>query len=415
MRVLVTGAGGPIGKRVIQTFMDNISSDLEFILAVDSELTQPWFIPDDKKIWVSKDLNTIDDDWWETTVNSNQIDKIIYLESSENYNMYNLDNTSMDILNDSDNGFVSYLKSIVILPESSKVQVIYMSTDRVYSKDEYPDEMDEIILPVFNADQSNNTYQSNRYALIKLGYELEMQVLDTISLRIIRPFSIVSSEQGTDFPLSYIVLSAIRETDLYTYLNGDRGLTFTYSSDLANFLTKDIFDESLSSTLSSNIINFSRTRNYLPEEYLIEKIKNKISSNSIINYGTDVDNFEFVQRTPRTENSDIFYNPQVTIESIIEELLHDVDPVDKYAPVEITSSTYDINKILTITGTSEPFATISIQLGSGDTLVADADLNGYWVTTSEEAIDYNEIMDGHAYGTTPEKVQYSTVAFFIEP
>jgi len=402
-RILVTGAGGIVGLRVAKQIIENLGNDTEFLLAVDRDDKSPWFGNENDREWLSANLDEVNDSWWKTIVQNYEINTIYYLETIENINQHEPSDETLERFGASDLKFINYLKSVGSIDE---LKVVYLSTDKMYAGDEFPNELNPMVIIQPEGNPESFTPLLN-YATQKISSELSLLDIPNISLRIIRPFSIVSYEQSSDWPLTKTIIDAITGGDLKIYKDGRRGLAFTHVNDLATFINMDLF-----STIS-RIINFCAVQNYLPEEFLIQKIKDKTQSSSSVIFTTDI-TFPYIMKTPQIRNMAKIYRPVVPIEMILEEIINAInpDPLDVYQPLEVTGVEYVTNNILQISGTSEPLSTVSIALGTGEHLVSNVLENGSWSVQTEDGIYYEEPTTGVAYASKDGN-QYMTVIFDI--
>jgi nucleoside-diphosphate-sugar epimerase len=390
-KVLVVGSTGSLGKRALEK------------LKVDFEVIDLDLVGTSAGYQLDPDTLTISD--WDNW--TQDVATVYFLLGIENSNSYILSDTELDELSIIENSFSIFIRGKN--SSATPINVVYISTDRVYLGDGFPDSRDTI-----NIDNPGDDPELNsilRYTSLKRTTEINLLLTDNKFLRVIRPFSIVAPEQASDWPLSKYIINASRDFDLESFGGGNRGLAFTHVNDLINTVVSDLFSTEI--TPGSVILNVCRARNYLPEYFLIEKIKNKLESGSIINYGSITDNFKLVQKTPVTEDSELYNTPAITIEQIIEELKYAVDPVQRYQPLVVTSAIYDPNYYLTIAGTAEPLSTIAIQLGSGISLSTDTDASGFWSATTPDPHEYPDELEIYVFATTSEKAQYDTVLYVV--
>lgn len=428
IRIMITGAKGSIGTRIVQRILDEeFPQGVDFMLAQDREGILPWFPDTPKQKFINKNLEEADADWWFQMQDTYNIDTILYLESSENYNVYQPDLDLIKQLELSDTNFISYLRNDPTYPlpvdpndpenPEKFLKIAYISTDKMYINDEFPHELNPIMISQPEGNPELNTTFSV-YAAHKIQTELTLTGLNSINLRIVRPISIACAEQGLDFPLTKTISEAMLDNDLYVFEDGLRGITFTDILDLADFLCSDkLFDDVTRLKLVSRIINFSRYLNYSPENYLIEKIKSKIESSSFINYGSNVNNFPYIIKTPQVENMIQIYEAKIPIEIIIENIRKALNPALIYSPLVVAEVIYlpGLDGVLRVAGTAEPLSTIVVYISSGLTLTTTTDANGNWEVSTPSPIVFRDSIYGVAYATTPEAIQYDTVLFEIPP
>jgi hypothetical protein len=107
--------------------------------------------------------------------------------------------------------------------------------------------------------------------------------------------------------------------------------------------------------------------------------------------------------------------PVITIEQIIEEISYEINPVNLYAPLQILDVGYETTGQIKIIGKMEPLGTVTIQIGSGETLNTTADSNGEWTVITEEPNIYEMVLNGVAFAISPDGIQYDTESFVIPP
>jgi len=413
-RIIVTGAGGTIGKQLIQKIIDErLGIDIEFLLAIDHSGVPPEFSNASNRKWISKNLWDPGDYFWSDIITSYNIDTILYIETLENWNLYEADVSFNDKIKMSDRYFLAYLHSRVTLPENNNLKIMYLSTDKVYIGDEFPNEMNDIFIKQPNT-SSQISNLSIQYATIKLSSEIDLLSLNNIDMRIIRPFALCWEGQTIEWPLVNNITNALRDNKLYINNAKNQGITFTHLDDLIKFiLEKRLFDEDVKLKLTSPIINFCRTQNYLTEEFLIQKIINKTESKSLL-LEDDLNHYPYVMKTPQIRNMSLIYYPQIPIEIILEEKIYELNPVNLYDSITVLNVSYDSNNIFTASGHSEPLSTIILFLDSGHSLSTTTNSSGSWNLFSDEPINYTDEQTGIAYATY-NGVQYDTTVFYIPP
>ena len=411
-RILLTGGSGPIGKRLIDNIMDLMGDTVEYLLVVEEEDIQPAFGNSAEKFWVRKNLWETDPEWWDDLLEEHQFNKVIYIETIENKNIYIPTPEELLKFRDSDSGFLEFLNTLSYIGPAP-FQVLYLSTDKMYKDDEFPNELNPIMMyqPEGNEEGPDNLYN---YASQKVNTELGLTSLTDLSLRIIRPFSIVSPEQKGLWPLTKIVAQAISNVEMHSYADGATGLAFTHVDDLVTFLLHpNLFSEEI--ILKSRIINFCRVWNYLPEQYLLEKVKAKTESDSDIIINSDINEFKYVQKTPQIRQMVKIFKPVIPIEKIIEDVHFQLDPTNDYVELEVSSTHRDSADQIYVSGIAEPLAGISVFLETGEILNTDADEIGSWTVSTEEPNYFQDYQYGTVYATTKEDIQYDTVIFVIPP
>lgn len=415
MRILLTGAGGAIGNRLLQKILPMIeNSDVEYLIAIDREGVEPLFEDDSSKKWINFNLDeaTIDD--WNSWVIDENISRVYYIESLENLNLFiPIDDTNERLIQ-SDDRFLNFLNSIYTNDQSIELEVVYLSTDKLYKNDEFPQEFHDIKIkqPIEETTEEDDLLMV--YTNNKISSEMRLLTLRHIESRIIRPFAIVSTENDTDYPLTSTILKAMFDIDLEIYQDGQQGLAFTHVLDLVNFLMEPkLFDPMIKQLLSGPIINFSRVWNYLSEYLLINKIRNKVDSKSIIVPNSDIQVFKDIMRTPQIRNMSRIYIPSITIEEIIEEIAYARTPQNTYEPLVIEQVYYTNGPILHINGTGEPEASIVVYLGTGEMLTTNVLENGVWEVVTEEPYVTEGGFEAEVRITSKEGIQYQTERVLI--
>ncbi len=410
-RVLVIGASGVIGNRVSAKLEERLGQDIEFLLGQDRIGREPSFEDAEDKQWISANLDEVSSSWWLDILDLYNIDCIYYLETTENENMYLPTYEIIQRFRLQDATFIQAIRGRFTIPEVESIKILYLSTDKLYQNDAFPNELNPVLIVQAdgNAEEASPVIS---YSSFKTSSETELLSMTNIDIRVIRPFAIAAPENGTDWPLSKIISMALNDEDLDVFLDGLRGLTFTSIHDLADFILHDnLFNSDIN--LITRIINMCRVRNYLPEEYLINKVISKTESDAIAIMNSDIDNYKYIMNTPQIRNSSLVWEPRVPIEMIIEELKYSLDPVNSYADLEVNLVEYSPDNYLTCGGTSEPYASISLFLGDGSTLDTVALVDGTWTVTSPSPIDYDDPMQGTAYATSTAGIQYMTILFDI--
>ncbi len=411
MKILVTGAAGFIGKRLTE-YLFTIP-EVEFLIGIDDENTPPDFTNGPNQIWIQKNLNEVDTTWWQNVIEANNIDRIYWLESLENSNIFEPDSVFLNKLMLSEMNFCDYLKQRV---NPIQLQVVFTSTDKVYKSDKFPSELADLLLT-----QSEKSDIFNRYALIKLMTETRILEADSdgvIDSRLLRPFALTGPDQNLEYPLPKMIkrihdeLPDDLDNGIPIFEDGTRGLVFTHVDDYVSFIISDnIFNQEIKNKLLSKIINFCRVWNYLSEIQLIEKIINKTESLVGPQPETTVDNFESIMATPQIRNMQLIGIPTIPIEIIIEEIFYEIDPQNSYAPLTINDISWSVDYIPTISGTAEPLATVSVRFGDGTSIAGDVDSLGNWSVTKDEFLTFDDTW--YVSATTQHDTQYQTLKIVV--
>ena len=419
MRILITGAAGPIAFRMINLILsETFPQEVEFMLAQYREGETPVFFNTGERESVYKNLEDAGPEWWHDMQTTYNIDYIVYLESTENENIYEPTHDYIQRLESSDGNFVKYLRNSVSYPipvGDEQLKISFISTDKIYTNDEFPHELNPMLIEQPEGNPIENTPFAI-YTAQKIQTELALTGVPDISLRIIRAISIVCGEQGNDFPLTKLIFDAVQDNALNVLGDGLRGMNFTEVMDLAVFLGHpNLFDPDVELKLISRIINFSRFLNYTPERYLVDKIKNKIESDSNLILNSTIDNFPYVCKTPQVENMQLIYSALIPIEIIIENIRDGINPVSTYDPLVINNVAYLDDGVLVINGTSEPISIVAVSLDVGLMLSVETSPDGTWAVKTQSPIIYSDVIQGIAHATTSEATQYQTVMFEVQP
>jgi nucleoside-diphosphate-sugar epimerase len=382
--------------------------DFEYILGVDrlGVSSVPELVQAQNGEWLQVNLDEVDEDWWATTMSTRNLDAIFYLETIENINMYEIDFSTLNQLEKSDRIFTSWLYGRPLVPSTTDLKVIYLSTDKVYYGDAFPNEFHKVSLNTFNKPILNETY-----AGLKAMTESKLTQCPKLDLRLIRPFSIVGPGQTADAPIPQLIEKALNNEDIVIYNDGSEGVTFTHVKDLVRFLQDaNLFDPSIKADMHTNIINFCRVQNYVSVRQLIEKIINKTESTSEIipSVSESDDIFTNVQKTPQIRNLAKITELLIPIEIILDEMIYEINPINSYADLIVTSINFDLNQgSIEIIGTAEPESTLAIWFGNGETEIDTVDINGNFNTghTFEYAIDIYPI---EIKVTTKDSIQYTS-------
>lgn len=405
MRVLVTGAAGYIGKKLIDYLL--VSSDpIEYIVAVDREDIPPGFINDPDKQWVQKNLDEANTDWWNNIITSNEINRVYYLESFENQNKIIPEAEINRQVVYADNIFADYTAELS--NTTNQLEVCYLSTDRIYLYDTFPHELNKVAL----SSPSNDAHDpvQEQYASIK--YQVESRLLHTpgINPRALRIFALTDGERNQDCPLYQLMQQIANNEDIQIYQDGKQGIVYTYTNDLIDFMVNpNLFSSEIEPLLYSKIINFCSVWNYLPVDLLVPKLINKMDSSSHIISDGDNNIFENLVKTPQIMNMVMVTKPNTPIEIILEEIQYTIDPTNTYAPLVVTGVTWEVGMLPTLHGTVEPNSVVTVYFDDGYTYTEDSDSLGSWSVPRDLYYDINsEIM---IKATSPDYIQYMTVLY----
>jgi nucleoside-diphosphate-sugar epimerase len=406
MRVLVTGAGGFIGSNLVRELINN--PNFEFILGVDrmGVPSIPELVQSQKGEWLSINLDEVDEDWWATTVSMRNLDAVFYIESLENLNMYQADFATINMFEKSDMIFTSWLYGRPLVSTAVDLKVVYLSTDKVYYGDTFPNEYHKVSINTFDEPTLNETY-----AGAKALTESKLAQCPKLDLRIVRSFSIAGPGQTTDAPIPQIIQKALNNEDIIIYNNGIEGVAFTHVKDLTRFLQNaNLFDPEVKASLQSNLINFCRVQNYVSVRQLAEKIINKTGSSSkIVSTMLETDDlFTEVQKTPQIRNLAKITQPIIPIEILLDEMIYELNPINSYAELVVTDINFDNDQgSVEIIGTVEPESTLTIWFGNGEMVIGSADTTGNFNIshTFEFAIDIYPI---EIKATTKDSIQYTS-------
>jgi nucleoside-diphosphate-sugar epimerase len=417
LRALVTGAGGFIGAPFIKKLQAN--DDVEYIVAVDRKDVTPTqgIVDDPDALWISENLDEVTSAWWEFTIATYKIDTIFYLESLENDNSYVCTHEMNCKYQISDFNFVKYLETRPLVESADDLKLAYISTDKIYYEDDFPNEVHSITL---NSEENPTATDKRkyfyRYVAAKALTEICLQHAAKIDLRIIRPFSITGPGRDPRDPLAQYVDLALKDQDIQLYNQGRQGVAFTHVNDLATFLDhKNLFDADIKQSLTSNVINFCRVQNYLTVQQVAAKIINKVDSKSKITQDNTENIFEEVIDTPQIRNMFRIYAPTTTIEIIMDEMIYDQNPVNFYAPLKVTSVTFNSsNGTIIVTGTVEPESAVVLFFGNGESTSIEADTSGNFVSnyTFQFAHDVYPL---EIKATTKDNIQYASVVLTSTP
>ncbi len=391
MRVILTGTTGYVGAEALTALQTR--SDIDFILEVD--------------------VTTITtSDQWGALIKSNNIDTIYYIESIENDNICVPTDIDINRYQQQDFLFVEFLqkRDINVEPE---LNVMYLSTDRVYYDDSFPNELHSLTIqtqvsdsqPVPFVREDRQYFYS--YAATKAMSEIKIHAIYGVNLKIIRPFAITGPGRHYDCPVVELVRKAMNNEDIELFEDGSRGVAFTHVTDLGELIADDsMFNEEVAKSLTSGVINTCRVQNYLSVYQLALKIVNKTESSSVITLDSGLDKFSEIMSTPQIRNMVRIYEPSITIEMILDDIIYYLDPTNKFQPL-VVSSTVVANQEVNIVGTVEPQSAMTIFFGNGERTNVDVDTTGVFDInyTFEYPVDVYPI----EIRVTKDNVQYDTV------
>jgi nucleoside-diphosphate-sugar epimerase len=415
MTIMIVGAGGIIGKPLTEYFLSVLGVEVDYLIAVDREGVTPVFTPSSNAEWIEKNLEEATGNWWADNVTAKEVDRIYYLECFENKNIYSPYWEDVDTLILTDFYFLKFLHERDTT--SKELTLAYISTDKIYYGDEFPDERSDIKLQSYLTDQRVlNPYDDpNRrpyysYAAFKAHSEISLQIfneLDNLRLLIIRPFSLVHQKCGDDHPIVNYVQKAIDDNTFHLFEEGRQGVAFTHVNDLVRFLRNGyLFNPQYTSKLESPIINFCRAWNYLSVRQLTEKIINKTESSSTILDDNPLNDFAEVMKTPQIRNMVAIYRPIIPIETILEEIIYEQDPTNHYMPL-VANDPVITGDNVTMAGTVHPLSVVVVDFGNGDTWTIDSTDQGDWSMMQVTAWSYMYPIIIKA--TTQDRIQYATV------
>jgi len=378
MRVLITGAGGYVGSPTLTKLLAN--PEIEYIVAIDRVEVSPPTIAVDQ--WISIDLDKVDSAWWSSIVELNNIDTIYYLDTYENSNLAVLTDIQINQYQQSDFFFVEFLQNRVILDNIDIINILYLSTDKVYYDDEFPNELHTLTIQTTVDFSEPSTFPREdrqyfySYAAAKATTEIKLHAVSNVNLRIIRPFAVTGPGRHKDCPLINQVQLAIDNIDMDLFDEGLQGVAFTHVTDLVNLIVSNsLFDEDVLKTLTSKVINASRVQNYVNVRQLTDKILNKTESSSTIGLASGLNTFSEIMFTPQIRNQVRIEEPQITIEMILDEIIDSLGYSNAYEPLMVQPPVLIVDEIELI-GTAEPESVLTFFFGNGEKANIDVDING---------------------------------------
>ncbi len=415
-RILITGAAGYVGSPVVDQLLSQLSasgSSIEYLIAVDRTDIPPTFTSVPNAEWIQANLDEVDNSWWETNVTDKSIDTIYYLESTENINIYNPSAAQSNIFQLSDFYFVEFLQKRIIDENTEDIRILYLSTDKIYYDDDFPNEIHDVVLHSMSSDSEPVPFEREvrqdfySYAAQKAMSEIKLYQVSNVELRIVRPFAIVGPGIYEECPINITIDDTLNDEEIQLFEGGKQGVAFTHVNDLVTLLIhENLFNNDIRLDMNSDIINFCRVQNYLSARQLTEKIINKTESNSDLFLSSGSNIYSEVMDTPQIRNMIRIYQPQITIEVILEEMIYDADPVNHYADFVVTAVTpTDVS--VQIIGSAEPESTIVVYFGNGENTNHDIDTSGNFTIdyTFEYPIDIYPI---EMKVTTKDYIQYAS-------
>ncbi len=409
MRVLITGAAGFVGSPTLTKLLNR--DDVEYVVAIDPSSAPIDYTGD---IWITTNLNEVNNIWWDTMVTTYNIDTILYLESIENSNICVPNNYETGVFQQADFFFVNFLQNRSV--NNTILDVMYLSTDKVYYDDSFPNEIHAVTiqtefdtpLPATFLPEDRQYFYS--YAATKATTESRLKAALNINLRIIRPFAVTGPGRHHRCPLINQVQRAIDGQEILLYEAGSQGVAFSHVDDLASLINSmNLFDPGVRETLTTDIINSCRVQNYVSVAQLTDKIMNKTGSTSNIIQSSQLNTFSEVMQTPQIRNLVRVEIPQIPIEILLDEVITSLGYAVVYAPLVI-----DINAIVVDTtsiqfsGTAEPGGAMTTYFGNGENINNNIDNSGNFNIdyTFEYPIDIYPI---EIKVTSEDNVQYASM------
>jgi len=374
MRIVIVGASGYLGKKLVEKLLATVGQ-FEYLIAIDKVGSTPGFINDATKIWVEKNIETADVSWWTNIIESNNITRVYYLESFENENALVPNRALNRRLIYADNLFADYLETRVTTYPN--LEVCYMSTDRIYSHDVFPHELNNIAI---YSSETKDIYDATteQYKNIKLQVESRLANSPGINPRLLRVFPITDKDRNIACPMLQWSNRTFHNENINVYGDGKQGIAFTHTQDLIDFMVHEkLFSQEIEILLYARIINFCNVWNYLSTEHLALKLKNKFESTGRIILDSTENLFAHIYKIPQIMNMVYIDKPSIPIEMIIEEIKFQFDPTQAYAPLVVLGTTWEPGMLPTIFGTAEPLSAISMYFGDGYGWLVDTDATGH--------------------------------------
>ncbi len=420
MRILITGAGGYVSSGVLTQLLNELNveeSEVDYIMATDREGVPPNddVVADPNAEWISADLDKVGSVWWDEVITTNQIDLIYYMESVENINLCDTSNIVNNMLQISDFYFINFLENRVIIETTPDIKVVYISTDKIYYGDDFPNETHDIVLKSGDSSLERSQVYFYSYVALKALAEVRLKSIPKIDLRIIRPFGITGPGRNESCPISVNINLALTNSEIQMYGDGSQGVAFTHINDLVTLLVHpNLFNPDIKANLNTNVINFCRVQNYLSVLQLNNKIINKTESNSNLTKDNEYNIFNKVQDTPQIRNMVRIYQPQIPIDLVLEDMIYELDPINSYVDLVVDSVTLDeTTGSINIIGAAEPLSGITFWFGNGEVYNNEVKVDGTFdiTYTFEYAIDVYPI---EIRVTTKDLIQYATEIIITE-
>jgi nucleoside-diphosphate-sugar epimerase len=408
MRVLVIAAAGCIGSRLIQKFINMPVDNIEYMVAIDNPDISPLFNDTPYRKWLKKELELMSPEDWRDIIQNYNITRIYYVDSRENSNEFIPTSTSNLRYKKTNNSFLEYISTLYI-SGITPLELVYISSDELYRNDAFPDENHPIVFNPVTVETTQDIKLLEEYALIKFEAEIKLNSIENLNLRIIRPFGIVAPENGDDFPFCYTINKVIRNQDLDIFMEGSQGLTFTHINDLTETITSSrLFDPTIGGELTSTIINFARVQNYISQYLLLDKMRKKMESSSVLIPSTYNNYFKDIMKPPQIRNLFKIHIPKITLDEIIEEFIVVREPSITHDPLIVEHVGYINGPRLKISGLAEPGSSIVVYLDTGETLNADVEGNGTWSVKTDETYVVDEDLQAEVRNISLDGVHFDT-------
>lgn len=359
MNIIVTGAGGFIGRHLVERLV----LDGHRVVGVDLPgVDHTWFTDTVDAVWIEQDLSLVDTVWWANLVNTVgfEIDTIWHLASTVGVETVITQPETMIADLKLNTTLAEYLRS-----ETKAINLGFTSTSEIYG------ERDILREDADMAFKSPEGYPRGIYASQKLTAEhLFLNTLPAnIEVRILRLFSITGPRQSVDFVIPKMVAAAIAGTDITVYGDGSQSRVFMHVTDLVEIMIHlNLFDPLF--TLDSRIMNVGNVWNYVTMHKLAHGIKNTLASTSNVVY-VDGEIGE-TSRLPQLNNMMLLRKPEIPLRQIIVDIATEQNPTIVPDGIVITNTNvtsiteFDINLgvnittyTITIDGTSEIGAEIA--------------------------------------------------------